>query len=251
MSTSAVQAGADPRTWSRSPTSEARTGDWSTQVVERRWRKGASRRMRWTATVFQAVVITLASTAIIVPADPAKAAAVGTTQKLALGVTAHASSELWPALRSPRVTRVAPRRSHIPADSARGPKQLADRGQPPGRHQRECRRRGQDLDAEEDGPRPLHGRSPVRRAPPDEPTHHEPHKGEHTPIVAAARPGPIQLTPAGERIRFADAHATDARGACGGDCRASLAYAPFLPSLGRRHPHRRGAGRLRGTIPSH
>ena len=77
--------------------------------------------MRWTATAFQAVVITLASTAIIVPADPAKAAAVGTTQKLALGVTAHASSELWPALRSPRETSVAPRRSHIPADNARGP----------------------------------------------------------------------------------------------------------------------------------
>ena len=77
--------------------------------------------MRWTATAFQAVVITLARTAIIVPADPAKAAAVGTTQKLALGVTAHASSELWPALRSPRETRVAPRRSHIPADNARGP----------------------------------------------------------------------------------------------------------------------------------
>src|SRR3984957_13354997 len=88
VSTSAVQAGADPRTWSRSPTSEARTGDWSTQVVERRWRNGASRRIRWTATAFQAVVITLASTAIIVPADPARGAAAGTTHTRALGVTA-------------------------------------------------------------------------------------------------------------------------------------------------------------------
>src|SRR6202451_4240887 len=121
VSTSAVQDGAGPRRWSRRPTREARTGDWSTQVVERRWRSGASRRIRWTATAFQAVVITLARTAIIVPADPAKAAAVGTTQKLALGVTAHASNELWPALRSPRETRVAPRSSHIPAERARGP----------------------------------------------------------------------------------------------------------------------------------
>src|ERR1700677_4220567 len=121
VSTSAGQAGAGPRRWSRSPTREARTGDWSTQVVGRRWGNGASRRMRWTATAFQAVVITLASTAIIVPADPAKAAAVGTTQKLALGATPHASSELWPALRSPRETSVAPRRTHIPADNARGP----------------------------------------------------------------------------------------------------------------------------------
>ncbi len=77
--------------------------------------------MRWTATAFQAVVITLARTAIIVPADPAKAAAVGTTQKLALGLTAHASSELWPAVRSPLVRSVAPRRSHIPAERASGP----------------------------------------------------------------------------------------------------------------------------------
>src|ERR1700735_5707258 len=120
--TSAVHAGAAPKTWSRRPTSEASTGDWSTQVVERRWGNGASRRIRWTATAFQAVVITLARTAIIVPADPAKAAAVGTTQKLALGLTAHASSELWPALRWPREASVAPRGSHIPADSARGPK---------------------------------------------------------------------------------------------------------------------------------
>ena len=37
--TSAVHAGAGPTTWSRSPTSDASTGDWSTQVVERRWRK--------------------------------------------------------------------------------------------------------------------------------------------------------------------------------------------------------------------
>src|SRR5580698_8535143 len=94
VSTSAVQAGAAPKRWSRSPTREARTGDWSTQVVERRCGNGASRRMRWTATAFQAVVITFARTAIIVPADPARAAAVGTTQKLALGVTAQASSEL-------------------------------------------------------------------------------------------------------------------------------------------------------------
>ena len=121
VSTSAVHAGAGPKRWSRSPTSDARTGDWSTHVVERRWRKGASRRMRWTAAAFQPVVITLARTAIIVPADPAKAAAVGTTQKLAFGVTAHASSELCPALRSPRETRVAPRRSHIPAERASGP----------------------------------------------------------------------------------------------------------------------------------
>src|ERR1700728_1760026 len=121
VSASAVHPGAGPMRWNKSPTSEATTGDWSTQVVERRWRNGASRRIRWTATAFQAVVITLARTAIIVPADPAKAAAVGTTQKLELGLTAHASSELWPALRSPRESRVAPRSSHMPADRARGP----------------------------------------------------------------------------------------------------------------------------------
>ena len=127
--------------------------------------------MRWTATAPQAVVITLARTAIIVPVDPAKAAAAGTTQKLALGLTAHASSDASPALRSPRVARVAPSRSHSPAARASGPEQLAGRGQPPGGHQRQRRRRDQDLDAQDDGPDPLHGRAPraprpSRRSPP-------------------------------------------------------------------------------------
>ena len=121
VKTSAVHAGALPKTCSTSPTREASTGDWSTHVVDRRCRNGASRRIRCTATAFQAVVSTLARTAIIVPVGPAKAAAVGTTQNPALGVTAQASSELWPALRRPRDTRVAPSRSHIPAVRARGP----------------------------------------------------------------------------------------------------------------------------------
>ena len=76
-------------------------GDWSTHDVARRWRIGASRRIRWTATALQAVVITLASTAIMVPVDPAKAVAAGTTQKPLFGLTAHASSDPSPALRRP------------------------------------------------------------------------------------------------------------------------------------------------------
>jgi hypothetical protein len=47
-----------------SPAREARIGDWSTQDVDLRWRIGASRRIRWTLTADQAVLITLASTAI-------------------------------------------------------------------------------------------------------------------------------------------------------------------------------------------
>ena len=133
-------------------------------------------------------MITLASTAIIVPADPAKAAAVGTTQKLALGVTAHASSELWPALRSPRETSVAPRRSHIPADSARGPSSW------PAEVSRQAATSDSVADVARIWTRRKTGHArctagpPVRRAPADEPTHHEPHQGEHTPIVAAAGP---------------------------------------------------------------
>ena len=67
------------------PTTEARTGDWSTQDVARRWRRGASRRIRCTQTPPHADVMTLASTAIIVPVGPANAAAAGTTQKLRWG----------------------------------------------------------------------------------------------------------------------------------------------------------------------
>ena len=147
---------------------------------------GASRRIRWTATAFQAVVITLARTAIIVPADPAKAAAVGTTQKLALGVTAHASSELWPALRSPRETRVAPRRSHMPAARARGPSNWLTEVS------RQAATRDSVADVARIWTRRKTGQArctagpAVGRTPADEPTHNEPHQGEHTPIVAAA-----------------------------------------------------------------
>jgi len=66
-------------------------------------------------------VITLARTAIIVPADPAKAAAVGTTQNELLGLMAQASSEPCPALRRPLVASVAPSSSQSPADKASGP----------------------------------------------------------------------------------------------------------------------------------
>ena len=218
---------------------EARTGDWSTQVVARRWRIGASRRIRWTHTAFQAVVMTLARTAIIVPVGPAKAAAAGTTQKPAVG--AHGPRLQRRSARrcaSPRVTRAAARRSHSPADEGDGPEQLAGRGQPPGGDQRERGRRDEDLDPEDDGPDPLHAGSRPRRAPPEQPTHDEADQAEHALIVAAGRTLPAQLTPAGSRIRCADAHSTDPRGAGGGDCRASLAHAPLLPSLGSRDPLR-------------
>ena len=66
-------------------------------------------------------MITLASTAIIAPADPAKAVAAGTTQKPLLGLTAHASSGPSPALRRPRVARAAPSMIHVPAARASGP----------------------------------------------------------------------------------------------------------------------------------
>ena len=65
--------------------------------------------------------MTLASTAIMVPVDPAKAAAAGTTQNPLFGLTAQASSEPMPALRVPRVASAAPSRSHSPAERARGP----------------------------------------------------------------------------------------------------------------------------------
>src|SRR5580700_7049140 len=101
--TCSVHPGAGPTACSASPTTEARTGDWSTHEVARRWRSGASRRIRWTHTPPHTVVMTLARTAIIVPAAPAKAAAAGTTQNELLGLTAHASSALAPGLRRPRV----------------------------------------------------------------------------------------------------------------------------------------------------
>ena len=72
-------------------------------------------------------MITLARTAIIVPVDPAKAVAAGTTQKPLLGLTAHASSATSPTLRRPRVAMVAPSISQSPAARARGPSSwLAD-----------------------------------------------------------------------------------------------------------------------------
>ena len=77
--------------------------------------------MRWTATADQAVVITLARTAIMAPVEPAKAVAAGTTQKPLLGLTAHASREPSPALRWPRVARAAASMTHMPAARARGP----------------------------------------------------------------------------------------------------------------------------------
>src|ERR1700734_3905313 len=207
--TSAVRAGAGPKTWSRSPTSEARTGDWSTQVVERRWRKGASRRMRWTATAFQAVVITLASTAIMVPADPAKAAAVGTTQKLALGVTAHASNELWPALRSPREMSVAPRRSHMPAERARGPSNWLTEVS------RQAATRESVAEVARIWTRRNTGHARCTAGPPwAEPQPTSPPTMNHTRVSTSRLwplpgPTPTQLTRGGDRIRCPHAPSTD------------------------------------------
>jgi hypothetical protein len=105
-----------------SPISEARIGDWSTQDVARRWRIGASRRIKWTLTADQAVLMTLASTAICVPATPAKAAAAGTTQNPLLGLAAQASSAPSPALRRPRVACEHRNITQSPAARPSGPK---------------------------------------------------------------------------------------------------------------------------------
>src|SRR5271156_5019910 len=103
-STSSVQEGAGPARWSRRPMTEARRGDWSTQLVDMRCAIGASRRIRWTQTAPCAVLATLASTATITPVGPANALAVGTTQNAELGDTAHPSRAPSPPLRAPRVT---------------------------------------------------------------------------------------------------------------------------------------------------
>src|ERR1700722_3579634 len=207
--TSAVHAGAEPNRWSRSPTTEASTGDWSTQVVARRCGNGASRRIKWTATAFQAVVMTLARTAIMVPADPAKAAAVGTTQKLALGVTAHASSELWPALRSPRDTRVAPRRSHMPADNARGPSNWLTEVS------LQAATRESVADVARICTRRKTGHARCTAGPPcAEPQPTSPPTMNHTRVSTPRlwplpRPARTQLTHGGDRIRCPDAPSTD------------------------------------------
>ena len=77
--------------------------------------------MRCTQAAPHSDVITTASTAIMVPADPAKAAAAGTTQNPLLGLTAHDSSAASPLLRVRRVATVAPRRTQRPAARAIGP----------------------------------------------------------------------------------------------------------------------------------
>ncbi len=81
--------------------------------------------MRWTDAALQAEVMMLARTAIMVPVDPAKAVAVGTTQKLLFGLTAPPSSAVSPALRRPRLTRAAPNISHRPTESAHRADRLA------------------------------------------------------------------------------------------------------------------------------
>ena len=57
----------------------------------------------------------------MVPVDPAKAVAAGTTQNPLLGLTAQASSATRPALRRPLVASAAASIIHSPADSASGP----------------------------------------------------------------------------------------------------------------------------------
>ena len=47
-------AGAGPLACKASPMSTARIIDWSSHPVERRWRMGASRRMRWMHTALGA-----------------------------------------------------------------------------------------------------------------------------------------------------------------------------------------------------
>ncbi len=76
---------------------DATIGYWSTQVDERRWAIGASRRMRCTQTAPQAEFATLARTATMVPAGPAKAVAAGTTQNPLFGEAAQPSSAAWTA----------------------------------------------------------------------------------------------------------------------------------------------------------
>jgi hypothetical protein len=67
-------------------------------------------------------VMTWASTAILVPVEPANAAAVGTTQKALLGLTAHASSAPSPRRRGPRVPTAAANMTQSPAANASGPR---------------------------------------------------------------------------------------------------------------------------------
>src|SRR3984957_4081229 len=81
---------------------------------------GASRRIRWIQTAPTAVLATLVSTAIIAPAGPAKAVAVGTTQKAALGETAHDSRAPSPSLRLPRVSVAAMNMTQSPPARTRG-----------------------------------------------------------------------------------------------------------------------------------
>ena len=83
----------------------------------------------------QAVVITLASTAICVPAAPAKAAAVGTTQNPAFGLAAQASSEPCAGAASSREASSRAQEHPIPGGQAEWAQQLTDRRQPPRRDQ--------------------------------------------------------------------------------------------------------------------
>ena len=154
-------------------------GDWSTQEVARRWRIGASRRIRWTHAADQADVMTLASTAIIVPAAPAKAAAAGTTQNPLFGLTAHASSAPSPRCAGPASPASTTNITQSPAGQAERAHELADRGQPPGRDQRERGRGGQDLGPQDDRPHPLHGRPALGRGPAQEPARDEADQAEH------------------------------------------------------------------------
>ena len=76
-----------------------------------------------------------------------------------------------------------------------GAEQLSRRRQPPRRHQRQGRRREQDLGSQDDGPDPLRPRPTLRRAPAEQPTRDEADQAEHPAIVAAGRPWPALACP--------------------------------------------------------
>ena len=142
--------------------------------------------MRCTATPVQAVVMTLARTAIIVPVDPAKAAAAGTTQNPLLGLTAQASSDPSPALRRPRVANAAPSMSHNPADRAMGPTSS------PAEVSRQAATSESEADVTRIWTRRATGQtrwtpSPPCAAPqPRSPAHQEADQAEHSPDCAPA-----------------------------------------------------------------
>ena len=133
------------------------------------------------------------------------AVAAGTTQKPLSGLTAHASSALWPGLRRPRVATVAPSRSQNPAARASGlSNSLADVSGHEARSERVaevtsiCTRRTTG--------HPLHGGASAPGVPAQQAAQHEADQAEHAPIVPDLPVGPPQGARARETIRCADAH---------------------------------------------